>query len=153
VTGQEDRSTTAPPDHAVAGSPATGGMTAWSMPRGAHSALMALLAVALAACGKLAPDRPIAYRGEYHYDKEIAYLVQVGVDAKICIEGADMTPAVQPEFAETGGITDVAVRGILSAPGRKGHEEACTYLLTDAELLGVGERREREPSQAQEPQG
>lgn len=107
-------------------------------------AITLLVAVALASCGQGAPDRPIAYRGDYHYDKESAYLVQVGVDAKICIEGADMTPAVQPEFAESGGISEVAVRGILSKPGRYGHLEACTYVLSQAELLGVGERRERE---------
>ncbi len=55
-----------------------------------------------------------------------------------------MTPAVQPEFSESGGISDVAVRGILSKPGRYGHLEACTYVLSNAELLGVGERRARE---------
>ena len=105
---------------------------------------MALAGVALAACGESPPDRPIAYRGEYHYDMEKAYLVQVGVDAKICIQGADMTPAVQPEFSASGGISEVAVRGILSKPGRYGYLEACTYVLSNAELLGVGERRARE---------
>jgi hypothetical protein len=105
---------------------------------------MACLGVALASCGEPAPERPIAYRGEYHYQKDIGYLVQAGVDAKICIEGADMAPAVQPEFSDAGGISEVAVRGILSKPGRYGHLEACTYMLSDAELLGVGERRARE---------
>jgi hypothetical protein len=55
-----------------------------------------------------------------------------------------MTPAVQPEFLASGGITMVAVRGILSQPGRYGPQEVCTYVLSEAELLGVGERRERE---------
>jgi len=100
-------------------------------------------AIFLASCGER-PERPIAYRGEYHYDMEKGYLVQAGVDAKICIEGADMTPAVQPEFARSGGISEVAVRGILSKPGQYGHLGACTYLLSKAELLGVGERRARE---------
>lgn len=107
-------------------------------------AILAFAGIVLASCGEGPPDRPISYRGEYHYDMEKAYLVQVGVDAKICIQGADMTPAVQPEFSESGGVTDVAVRGILSKPGRYGHEEACTYMLSNAELLGVGERRARE---------
>ncbi len=102
-----------------------------------------LIAVGLLACGEGPPDRPISYRGEYHYDPKGAYLVQTGVEAKICIQGADMTPAVQPEFAEGGGISDVAVRGVLSKPGRYGSQGLCTYELTQAELLGVGERRER----------
>ncbi len=102
-----------------------------------------LVLLGLAACGERPPDRPIAYRGQYHYDLETAYLVQVGVDAKICIQGADMTPAVQPEFARSGGISDVAVRGTLSKPGRYGKSGECAYQLTNAELLGVGERLER----------
>lgn len=102
-----------------------------------------VLLVGLASCGNEPPERPIAYRGEYHYDPANAYLVQVGVAAKICIQGADMTPAVQPEFSSSGGVSEVVVRGILSKPGRYGHEGVCTYMLTDAELLGVGERRER----------
>lgn len=115
-----------------------------SEPKTSTTAAFATLAVALlAACGER-PERPIAYRGEYHYDAQAGHLVQVGVDAKICIEGADMTPAVQPEFVAAGGISDVAVRGILSKPGKYGREGMCTYLLTNAELLGVGERRERE---------
>jgi hypothetical protein len=115
-----------------------------SEPKTSTAAVFATLAVALlAACGER-PERPIAYRGEYHYDAQAGHLVQVGVDAKICIEGADMTPAVQPEFVAAGGISDVAVRGILSKPGKYGREGMCTYLLTNAELLGVGERRERE---------
>jgi hypothetical protein len=108
------------------------------------SAILALAGIVFASCGEGTPDRPIAYRGEYHYDMEKAYLVQVGVDAKICIQGADMVPAVQPEYSASGGISDVAVRGILSKPGRYGHMEACTYVLSNAELLGVGERRARE---------
>jgi len=111
--------------------------------RPATLAIMAIPVILLAACGE-PPDRPIAYRGNYHYENGIGYLAQVGVDAKICIQGADMTPAVQPEFSVSGGITEVAVRGILSKPGRYGQQEACTYVLSNAELLGVGERRARE---------
>jgi hypothetical protein len=110
----------------------------------ASQAAMAVAMVTLASCGERPDDRPIAYRGDYHYDNGVGYLVQVGVDAKICIEGADMTPAIQPEFAVTGGITEVAVRGVLSEPGRYGPSESCTYMLSNAELLGVGERRARE---------
>jgi hypothetical protein len=99
--------------------------------------------LAMASCGGESPDRPIAYRGEYHYDKQSAYLVQNGVDARICIQGADMIPAIQPEYVEAGGISEVAVRGLLSKPGRYGHEGVCTYELTSAELLGVGKRREK----------
>src|SRR5688572_10815183 len=105
--------------------------------------LALMLVLGLASCGKGPDDRPIAYRGEYHYDKERAYLVQVGVDAKICVQGADMTPAIQPEFSATGGVSDVVVRGQLSKPGQYGHMGICTYELRNAELLGVGERRER----------
>lgn len=101
------------------------------------------LLLGLASCGEAPPDRPIAYRGEYHYDPDSAYLVQVGVEARICVNGADMTPAVQPEFAKSGGISEVVVRGLLSKPGRYGPQGICTYELTSAELLGVGERRER----------
>jgi len=101
-----------------------------------------VLMLGLASCGD-APDRPIAYRGEYHYDTRNAYLVQAGVDARICIQGADMTPAVQPEFAAAGGISEIVVRGLLSKPGRYGQLGICTYELTNAELLGVGKRRER----------
>lgn len=97
----------------------------------------------LVSCGDAPPDRPIAYRGEYHYDPNSAYLVQVGVEARICISGADMTPAVQPEFAKSGGVSEVVVRGLLSKPGRYGPQGICTYELTQAELLGVGERKER----------
>jgi len=106
------------------------------------TAAMAL--VGLVSCGEAPPDRPIAYRGEYHYNTQSAYLVQAGVEAKICVQGADMAPAIQPEFASSGGISEVVVRGILSKPGSYGHSGACTYLLTNSELLGVGERRERE---------
>jgi len=105
--------------------------------------LALVIALGLASCGKGPVDLPIAYRGEYHYDKESAYLVQAGVAAKICIQGADMTPAIQPEFSTSGGISEVVVRGLLSKPGRYGHQGVCTYELTRAELLGVGERRER----------
>jgi hypothetical protein len=101
------------------------------------------LLLGLASCGEGPPDRPIAYRGEYHYDSDSAYLVQVGVEARICIEGADMTPAVQPEFSKSGGISEVVVRGLLSRAGRYGPQGICTYELTSAALLGVGERRER----------
>jgi len=106
-------------------------------------AIAIAIAMSLTSCDKAPDDRPIAYRGEYHYDKEGAYLVQVGVDAKICVQGADMTPAIQPEFAATGGVSEVVVRGQLSKPGRYGHLGVCTYELGKAELLGVGERRER----------
>ena len=102
-----------------------------------------VLLLGLASCGEGPPDRPIAYRGEYHYDSNGAYLVQVGVEARICIHGTDMTPAVQPEFAKSGGISEVVVRGLLSKPGRYGPQGTCTYELTSAELLGVGERKER----------
>ena len=105
--------------------------------------LAALGLLALMACSEAPPERPIAYRGAYHYDAQGGYLVQVGVPARICILGADMTPAVQPEFAQSGGISEVVVRGLLSAPGRYGPEGACTYELRQAELLGVGERLER----------
>ena len=111
--------------------------------RGFATCSVASALVALASCGEGPPDRPIAYRGEYHYDPGSAYLVQVGVEARICINGADMTPAVQPEFAKSGGICEVVVRGLLSKPGRYGPQGICTYELTSAELLGVGERRER----------
>lgn len=101
------------------------------------------LLLGLASCGEGPPDRPIAYRGEYHYDSNGAYLVQVGVEARICISGADMAPAVQPEFSKSGGISEVVVRGLLSSAGRYGPQGICTYELASAELLGVGERRER----------
>lgn len=106
-------------------------------------AIASTLLLGLASCGEAPPDRPIAYRGEYHYDSNSAYLVQVGVEAKICIQGADMTPAVQPEFAKSGGVSEVVVRGLLSRAGRYGPQGICTYELTSAELLGVGERKER----------
>lgn len=118
-------------------------MSGVAVPR-ARLVAMCMTCAALAACGERVDDRPIAYRGDYHYDKESGYLVQTGVDARICIQGADMIPAVQPEFSVSGGISEVVVRGVLSKPGRYGHLEACTYLLSDAELLGVGERRPRE---------
>lgn len=101
------------------------------------------LLLCLAACGEGPPDRPIVYRGDYHYDAVGAYLVQAGVEAKICIQGADMKPAIQPEFVSDGGISEVVVRGLLSKAGSYGREGVCTYLLTESELLGVGERRER----------
>jgi len=101
------------------------------------------LLLGLVSCGEGPPDRPIAYRGEYHYDSDSAYLVQVGVEARICIKGADMTPAVQPEFSKSGGISEVVVRGLLSRAGRYGPQGICTYELRSAELLGVGERRDR----------
>jgi hypothetical protein len=101
------------------------------------------LLLGLASCGEGPPDRPITYRGEYHYDMDGAYLVQVGVEARICIKGADMTPAVQPEFSKSGGISAVVVRGLLGPAGRYGPQGICTYELTSAELLGVGERTER----------
>jgi hypothetical protein len=118
-------------------------MNGVAVPR-AHLVALCMMCAALAACGERVDDRPIAYRGDYHYDKESGYLVQTGVDARICIQGADMIPAVQPEFSVSGGISEVVVRGVLSKPGRYGHLEACTYVLSDAELLGVGERRPRE---------
>jgi len=99
--------------------------------------------LAVVACGD-PPARPIAYRAEYHYDWQGAHLVQTGVEAKICLPDVDMTPAVQPEYSESGGVSDVVVRGVLSAPGRYGIEGECAYELTQAELLGVGDRRERE---------
>lgn len=121
-------------------------MIQWPVVRGSSVVrqLALVLCVCLVACGDRPPDRPIAYRGEYHYDWQGEYLVQVGVDARICIQGADMTPAVQPEFATNGGISEVVVRGMLSPPGRYGPTGTCAYELTDAELLGVGERRERQ---------
>ena len=109
----------------------------------ARCAIALVIAIGLASCEKRPDDRPIAYRGEYHYDKDSAYLVQAGVDAKICVQGAVMTPAIQPEFAATGGVSEVVVRGQLSRPGRYGPQGICTYELGRAELLGVGERRER----------
>lgn len=107
-------------------------------------ALAPVAALLLAACGREAPSRPIAYRGEYYYSPAVAYLGQPGVAAKICIQGADMVPAIQPEFFESGGRFEVVVRGILSARGAYGPEGICAYQLTDAELLGVGERLEWE---------
>lgn len=109
--------------------------------RGAGCAF-ALMTLA-SACGE-PPARPIAYRAEYHYDWQGAYLVQTGVDAKICLRDLDMTAAIQPEFAESGGVSDVVVRGLLSPAGSYGIDGECTYELTQAELLGVGDRRERE---------
>ena len=101
------------------------------------------LLLGLASCGEGPPDRPIAYRGEYHYDSDSAYLIQPGVEARICIEGADMIPAVQPEFSKSGGVSEVVVRGLLSQSGSYGPQGLCTYELTSSELLGVGERRAR----------
>ena len=75
-----------------------------------------VLCWALASCSP-PPERPIAYRGEYHYDREGAYLVQVGVEAKICVPSAIMGPAIDPEFSQSGGISEVVVRGMLSKPG------------------------------------
>jgi hypothetical protein len=116
-------------------------MLQWSV----RDKITAAIALAgLMSCGEGPPDRPIAYRGEYHYNAESAYLVQAGVEAKICVQGADMAPAIQPEFSSSGGISEVVVRGILSKPGKYGHSGVCTYQLTNSELLGVGERRERE---------
>ena len=54
-----------------------------------------------------------------------------------------MTPAIQPEFAKSGGISEVVVRGLLSRAGSYGPQGICSYELTSAELLGVGERKER----------
>lgn len=113
------------------------------MPTRAKSWTHAFALLALAGCGDAAPDRPIAYRGEYHYDSASAYLVQTGVPVRICIQGANMTPAMQPEFLQSGGISEVVVRGLLSKPGQYGAQGICTYELTKAELLGVGERREK----------
>ncbi len=97
----------------------------------------------LAACHQDPPARPIAYRGEYHYDPSGAYLVQTGVEARICVQGADMTPAIQPEFFETGGRSEVVVRGLLSPRGSYGPQGVCAYELTQSELLGVGDRLQR----------
>ena len=76
----------------------------------ARCAMALVITMGLASCDKRPDDRPIAYRGEYHYDKDTAYLVQAGVDAKICVQGADMAPAIQPEFAAAGGVSEVVVR-------------------------------------------
>lgn len=107
---------------------------------------LALLAVsaAVAGCGREAPARPIAYRGQYHYGPDVAYLAQTGVEARICLEGVDMTPAIQPEFLDGGGRSEVVVRGVLSARGAYGPDGICAYRLTDTELLGVGDRLERD---------
>ncbi|MGC4027320.1 MAG: hypothetical protein QM696_00405 [Steroidobacteraceae bacterium] len=107
-----------------------------------RSMLAVALLPGLAACSD-PPARPIAYRGEYHYDAGGGHLVQAGVEARICIRDADMTPAIQPEFVATGGRSEVVVRGLLSARGRYGPEGVCNYELTRSELLGVGKRMER----------
>jgi len=109
---------------------------------GVVSSCSVALCVALASCSP-PPDLPVAYRGEYDYGRGAAYLVQVGVEAKICIPGADMSAAIEPKYAQSGGISEVVVRGLLSKPGRYGPAGVCAYELTRAELLGVGERRER----------
>lgn len=102
-----------------------------------------ILVGGLVACEREVPPRPISYRGEYHYAPGGAYLVQNGVEARLCIQGADMTPAIQPEFAEAGGRSEVVVRGILSKRGSYGPGGICAYELTGSELLGVGKRMER----------
>src|SRR5438128_1778947 len=41
----------------------------------ARCAIALVFAMGLASCDRRPDDRPIAYRGEYHYDKDSAYLV------------------------------------------------------------------------------
>lgn len=103
-----------------------------------------VLAAGLAACDQGPPERPVAYKGEYHYGAgQAPYLAQLGVEARICIEESVMVAAVQPEFVAGGGISQVVVRGMLSRAGKYGTEGQCAFELTSAELLGVGERNQR----------
>jgi len=98
----------------------------------------------VAACDHGPPERPVAYKGDYHYGAgQAPYLAQFGVEAKICIEESVMVPAVQPEFVPVGGISQVVVRGMLSEAGQYGAAGQCAFELTSAELLGVGERNQR----------
>lgn len=118
----------------------SGSMTEKLRVRGAPLILLA----GLAACDQGPPERPVAYKGTYHYGAgQAPYLAQLGVEARICIDESVMVPAVQPEFVSVGGFSEVVVRGMLSEAGRYGADGQCTFELTSAELLGVGERHQR----------
>lgn len=91
---------------------------------------MLLMSLGMAACDSTTQERPITYRGKYHVAVEGGFLTQDGVDACIQIEWG--IPAEEiPEPSDDA----IAVRGVLSKPGKYG-SAGCSYKLTGTTYLG-----------------
>lgn len=96
----------------------------------AHPWCMLLMSLGMAACDSATQERPITYRGKYHVAVEGGFLTQEGVDACIQIEWA-----IRPEEVPEPGDDAIAVRGVLSQPGKYG-SAGCLYRLTGTTYLG-----------------